>query len=163
MPNVEVRVTSVVLALMMTLTSACSTARDQDEGHPTATRREISPDSVLLDYSTRKMLISATLEGGRAIWPDTVWVWAFYTSSETGQSGSWSDDPIAVVPAFDANGRALIVAEGGFHWATNIDAPRTGYRARVYVSPSRDSASIRSSLRDRTASTMHRVSVRSNK
>jgi hypothetical protein len=61
--------------------------------------------------------------------PIQAWLWAYFINpSEAG--GSWSDEPIFVKLSFQGD-TALVVARGPFHWATNQDAPRNGYYARV--------------------------------
>jgi hypothetical protein len=66
-------------------------------------------------------------------------VWAYFinpTETYNGQpiGGSRSDEPIELADPFGAADTAHIVARGPLHWATNSDAPRTGYHARVSVS-----------------------------
>ena len=84
-----------------------------------------------------------------------MWVWAYFVNPRVNAHGSWSDEPIAVTPAFSNGDTATIVARGPFHWATmgyttpaGDRLPRRGYFARVRVSAaSLDDARVHSSSR----------------
>jgi hypothetical protein len=118
-----------------------SSSRSERVGAP-ARQAEVKliPSRVTLDYSSGEMEIRGSLvkEPGSA-YPKKVWVWSYFinpTETLKGEplGGSRSDDPIMVDDPFTGGDTARIVAQGPFHWATNPDAPRRGYYARLSVS-----------------------------
>jgi hypothetical protein len=113
------------------------------------------PGVVRLDWGAGEMEIRGKLaKPPGAPPPATVWVWAYYVNPSVNPSGSWSDEPIAVTPAFSGD-TATIVARGPFHWSgtsyttpTGDPLPRRGYFAWVTVSSdSPDSARVPSTSR----------------
>lgn len=151
------------LLAAVSIVSCSPSGDDSSSTQPLSALREITPDSVILDYSSGQMIVHASLDNSQTVWPDTVWVWSFFTNPALGGDGSWSDEAIPVVPSFGADHHAPIRAEGPFHWASNTDLPQVGYRSRVYASPTKDAAGVKPALRDRTPTTMLGVLVRGNK
>ena len=139
--------------------SSSSTAR-------TATAVSFVPGVVRLDWAAGEMEIRGKIAKPLgASPPATVWVWAYYLNPKVDPSGSWSDEPIAVTPAFNGD-TATIVARGPFHWTGtsyttptgDYPLPRRGYFAQVRVSAvSADDARIPSSNRDYETARLLRV------
>jgi hypothetical protein len=91
-------------------------------------------DRISRDFGVHEMEIRGRLaKPAGAPAPVRMWVWAYFINPSEGQGSSRSDEPIEVQPHFTGD-TAEIIARGPFHWATNDDAPRTGYYARVSVS-----------------------------
>ena len=98
------------------------------------------PSGVDLDFGAGQMVIRGVLarRPGESP-PKQVWVWAYFMNPSekvNGEpvGGSRSDEPIELSDPFGAGDTVRVVARGPFHWATNPDAPRTGYYARVWAS-----------------------------
>jgi hypothetical protein len=90
-------------------------------------------------------------------------VWAYFinpTEKVAGESmgGSRSDEPIELAHPLGPADTARIVARGPFHWATNSDAPKSGYYARVSVS-ARSSEDARVPVNQRDYSEEHAIRV----
>ena len=89
---------------------------------------------MTLDISAGEMVINGRLiKAPESRLPIQAWLWAYFVNPSEDVTGSRSDEPIFVEPRF-AGDTASVVARGPFHWATNQDAPRNGYYARVRVS-----------------------------
>ena len=126
-------------------TLACSEVPVEQVARSTV---DLVADSVFLDYTAREMEIRGTLINTGPARPDTVWVWAYFINPSVATQGSWSDAPIAVVAPFVTSDTASFVARGSFHWATNRELPKSGFYARVAVSPvAADSAQVPSTNR----------------
>ena len=122
------------------------------------------PSGVVLNYTTGEMEIQGLLahEPGGAP-PLRVWVWAYFinpTEKVNGEpmGGSRSDEPIDLAHPFGAGDTARIVARGPFHWATNSNAPKSGYYARVSVS-ARSAEDARVAVKQRDYSQEHAIRV----
>jgi hypothetical protein len=79
---------------------------------------------------------------------------------------SWSDEPMAVTPAYNNGDTATIVARGPFPWATmryttptGDELPRRGYFARVSVSAASSGDAMIPSI-SRDYDTAHLLRVR---
>ena len=119
---------------------------------------------MTLNYATREMEIQGVLarEPGSTP-PPRVRIWVYFinpTEKADGQQvgGSRSDEPIALGQPFGTEDTARIVARGPFHWATNSDAPKSGYYARVSVS-ARSSEDVRVPIKQRDYSREHAIRV----
>jgi len=110
-----------------------------------------TPKTVVLDYRAKEMVINTTLRAPGANRPSKVWVWAFFLNPSEGVSGSRSDSPVEVPVNWRGRDTVTVTARGGFHWATNVDVPKRGFFAKVYVSPlSADAVQVRTAKRDKS-------------
>lgn len=136
--NAFLRVAGVVLGCIVIIGLATNYGRDASSKVRSggAQQLTLSPVEVTLDYRANEMEIRGVLvkePGSRA--PMQVWIWAHFINSGEGAGGSRSDEPIWVPYPFSEGGdTARVTARGPFHWATNVDAPKDGYYARISVS-----------------------------
>jgi hypothetical protein len=126
----RVAIRTSVLSLLPLL-PACQ--REGARPGPGSSQVSFAADRIALDFRVHEMEIRGTLSKptGTAA-PARAWVWSYFINPSEGQ-GSRSDEPIEVQPHFIGD-TAEIIARGPFHWATNEEAPRAGYYARVSVS-----------------------------
>lgn len=143
---------------------ARSGSRSEAAAAPPPPEVSFLPSAVTLKYATREIEIQGVLarEPGSAP-PPRVWLWAYFinpTEKVDGEptGGSRSDEPIERAHPFGPEDTARIVARGPFHWATNSDAPKSGYYARVSVS-ARSSEDARVPVKQRDYSREHAIRV----
>lgn len=102
-------------------------------------RVPLRPKRVVLNFSTRKMLLDAWVPRSAIAADGTVFLWAYFTNPGF-TDGSWSDWPIRARASGAGDSVRVVVTARNFGWSTNSAVPRKGYFAWAFAGP--DSARL---------------------